>query len=263
MRHRLPLALAACALPLLLAAACGGEGESAPDGTPRAAGASGTTASSVTVAANTAQPVLTAPVNRFIVLLQDLPVGAYLTNIPYTITLNAKDYGGTKAFNSAADGEKQLNDWGYLGGYETQLIPEGRDAAVLNGAYYIWMEVHLFRDIAGAEQMYDHMTGRVRANKVSQEISALPVGNESAATKTIGGKIAGSKVDTAIHQVLFRRGNLFVVVRTDGADPFMRVDSVSGIAAIIDAKALGERLPVEPTPISLPSRTSTATPGGR
>ncbi len=262
MRHRLPFVLLLAAFPLLLAAACGGDSEGAdPSSSAGSPGASTTAAASRTV--DGAQPVLAAPVNRFVVLLDDLPPGDYLTNIPYTLTLTAKDYGGTRAFNSPVEGEKQLNDWGYIAGYETQLIPEGRDAAVLNGAFHIWMEVHLFRDVAGAEKMYDYMTARVRGNKVSQEISALPIGNESSATKTVLGKVAGSKIDQATHQLLFRRGNLFVVVRTDGADPFMRVDQVTAISAIIDAKALGVREAVNPTPISLPTRAATATPVGR
>ena len=58
---------------------------------------------------------------------------AYLTDLKSTFVLDAKSYGKTSAFATADEGEKLLNQWGYLGGYETGLIPEGRDTAVLNG----------------------------------------------------------------------------------------------------------------------------------
>ena len=43
---------------------------------------------------------------------------------------------------------------------------------------------------------------------------------------------------------------MVAVVQTWGAQPFMRVDTVRGLAAILDDKALGRKDAPEPTPLA-------------
>ena len=141
MRRGTPLALVLCALPLLLLAACGDDAgkAAAPDGTLKA----GSTAASLPAADPKPLPQLSGPASKFSILLEDIGLNAFITDIPRTFELDAKTYGGTKAFPVGA-GEAQLKKWQYLGGYETAMDPEGRDTSILNGGF----SVHVVTDCA-------------------------------------------------------------------------------------------------------------------
>jgi hypothetical protein len=109
------------------------------------------------------------------------------------------------------------------------------------------VETHLFKDAAGAKKFYDYL--QTVRNKQSSVLQAQAVGDESLVAYLTSGKIQGSTVDRAIHQVYFRRGNLVGVVKTIGAAPFMKPGTTAA-AKMMDDKALGSRPAPSPTPTS-------------
>lgn len=237
------LALAACALAALIpfAAACG-DGEAGSPATPGAPAAVETTNPGVS-------PRLDPPASKYVVRVEDLGT-SWITDIPSTLVVDAATYAQTRVFSSPAEGEKLLGEWGYLGGYQTGYSPEGRDTAVLNGAYYIRTECHLFRDAEGAGRAYSYFTTWTAAQPGMQPVSMARVGNQSTAYVMTLGTIARSSVNAVYHQVLFQRGNLVCIVLTKGAEPFMKVDPARELALISDRKALGQLDAPEPTPTS-------------
>jgi hypothetical protein len=203
-------------------------------------------------------PALDGPASKYSISQLDLDSG-YLTDIPGTFVLDALNYGQTKTFATPEEGQRLLSEWGYAGGYETGYTPEGRERAVLQGAYYFWVETHLFEDQAGAAAAYDYFDGRLRASG-SEAVTFPGIGNESSAWVRLGEKVYGSSVDSAFHRIVFRRGNLVSIVATWGAEPFMNVGIAASLGAIVDEKALGERDTPEPTPTSNFTPESVTTP---
>lgn len=244
MLPRLLLILGVVALPLLLVA-CGGDDDD-DDAAPGAP-------STATPFPNDPghSPQIEMPASRFSISQEDLGPG-YVTQITHTWNLNSDNYGRTGTFASAAEGWRLLNEWGYLGGYETGYTPEGGTRAVLQGAYNIAVETHLFESEEGAILAYDYIEKRL-ADSVSAPVSAYDVGNQSSAWVAVDSQegIGGSSVAGEYHRYVFRRGNLVAVVLTWGAEPFMDVTPVYQLAHVIDSKATGEREAVEPTPVSL------------
>ncbi len=214
-------------------------------------------------------PTLTMPASRFAISLDDLGT-SFITNVPDTFVLNAQNYGGSKTFNTPEEGVKLLNQWGYLGGYETGFRPEGNEQAILqDGSYMISLEMHLFKDENGARQAYDYFESKLKSGS-AQPVNAPQLGNKSSAWKLVNGKIAGSTIDAAYHRFMFRRGNLVTVVLTYGADPFMTINVARDLAQIVDAKALGTKPAIEPTPTSnyatptfTPKQSPSPSPAGR
>jgi len=246
MRSRLMLALCAIAIvPALVA--CGDDDDSDDGGVLSTPGATGT---AVTSNNTTASPKVAAPASKYAVSIEDLGL-SWITDISQTFVITEATYARTmRLFTSEAEGKRLLKEWGYEGGYETAYIPEGRDIAVRNGAYYISVESHLFENEAGAQKAYDHFTAFVKQNPGAQPIEMATVGNASVAYVTVFGKIADSQVSAVYHHVVSRRGNLVTIVLTKGAEGFMKVDTARSLAAISDAKALGEHAAIEPTPTS-------------
>ncbi|MFN0095711.1 MAG: hypothetical protein ACKVVT_13160 [Dehalococcoidia bacterium] len=239
----LPTALVIVSSVLATAAACGGDDDDNGNGSPGTVAVPGDKIDTVSA------PIATGPVSRFSILLEDVGTQAYLTDIPATQTLDVASYGKTAAFSSEGEGEKLLKQWGYQGGYQTALIPEGREQAPLNGGYFIYVESHLLKDVDGADAMYEHLVSRIRANG-GQSVNAGRVGNESSAWRVVSGFIRGSTIAQAYHRLVFRRGNVVVVVLTVGADPFMKVETVRGLALEVDEKVLGKAEAIAPTPTS-------------
>jgi hypothetical protein len=239
MPRTLGLALGAVALLLPLAAACGdGAGEATP----------GPMATPTAVVTNPGpSPELAPPASRFVVRVEDLGVN-WITDIPSTLVVDASSYAQTRIFSSPAEGERLLSEWGYLGGYQTGYSPEGFDTAVLNGAYYIRTECHLFQRVAGAGAAFDYFNQFAAGQPGHRPVSMERVGNRSAAYMMTLGTIGRSNVNAVFHQVIFQRGNLVCVVLTKGAEPFMRVDAARDLALISDKKALGQLDAPEPTP---------------
>lgn len=243
-------ALAACAFASLLpfvviGAACGDGADDGGSATP-GAGATGT----VETTNPSVSPDLEPPASKYVVRVEDLGVN-WITDIPSTLELDAATYAKTpRIFSSEEAGMKLLDEWGYVGGYQTGYSPEGRDSAVLNGAYYIRTECHLFAGADGAGKAYRYFVDFVKAQPGMAPVSMTRVGNESAAYVMTLGKIANSPVNAVYHQVVFRRGDLVCVVLTKGAEPFMKVDAARELALISDKKALGQLDAPVPTPTS-------------
>lgn len=266
--RRLSLAFCAGALSVMgfATVSCGGSnGAKTISSTP---GTASTAAAGTSAAANTtpedpnASPILAAPASRYSINLDDLGT-AFFTDISQTYVLTVDSYATTKAFDSAAEGKKDLTNWGYVGGYETAYIPEGRETAVLQGQYYITVESHLFKTADGAKQAYDYFNSKLKSS-VSTLVSGPQVGNESAIWKLVTGTVPTSTTPVAYHRLIFRRGNLVSVVLTSGAEPFMTTQPVHDLAVIVDQKALGKKAAIEPTPTSnfTPNPADAATPTG-
>jgi hypothetical protein len=207
---------------------------------------------------STASPMVAKPASKYSVSIDDIGL-AWLTDIRGTFVIDSVAYGKTpRLFPSEADGKQLLAQWGYLEGYETAYIPEGRDQAVLNGSYYITVETHLFADATGAASAFDYFLA-YRTNSGATPVTIQPVGNKSAAFFSVLGTIADTKVAAAYHQVVLQRGNALTVVLTKGAQGFMDIKPAWGLATISDEKLLGERAAPEPTPVSN-FKTPTPTP---
>ena len=256
------IALCALAVPVLMA--CGGDagaGGTVPKTVvPTSSGGGGSVANDPGPA-----PTLKMPVSRFAASLDDLG-NAFITNVPDTYVLTLDSLAKTASFKSEADGRKLLTDWGYLGGYETSYRPEGGDTAVLQGAFNAYVECDLFSTPANAEKAYNYYIQKFTDAKATAT-TLDTIGNQSAAFQFPGGSIRASSVNAVDHRLIFRRGNLVVVVRTLGADGFMTIQQARNIAQIIDAKALGTKPAIEPTPTSNftpgagnPKSTASATP---
>lgn len=241
MIRRISLVLFACALLVPLAAACGGS--STPKTIKNASGS--------TVPANDAgaSPKVDMPVSRFAVSLDDLDPTAYRTDVNGVFDLTATNYGATATFDSAADGKKMLEGWGYKGGYEAGYLPISAPQSVLNGSYYINVEIHLFNNADGAKSAYTYFKGRISKSGAKEE-SAPQLGNESIGYSRANGLISGTEVGATIEQFMFRRGNVVAVVFTYGASGFMNIDTARSLAVIEDNKILGKEKAPVPTPVS-------------
>lgn len=247
MQSRTLFATAAFAI-LALAAACGGSDDDGDDDGGNV-GTGGSRAPTPFANDDSFSPQLEGPASLYSIHQQDLGPG-YITDVEYTWELDAESYGQTRPFDGQ-DGHAMLQNWGYQGGYETSYTPEGRSQAVLNGAYTIKVETHLFDSEDGAAQAFDYFQSFL-AKSVSEPVTAYALGNQSAAWRYVDVEngVRNSAVAGEFHQYLFRRGNLVAVVLTWGAEPFMEVQTAYELAHLIDEKARGEVETVEPTPVT-------------
>jgi hypothetical protein len=237
--------------------ACGDGGE---PGSPDVTSSAANTPGSAQVRENDPDvaPLQDAPVSQFSVLVQDLGIDNFLTDLANTVELTPQLFAETAAFSDPGSGLESLTAWGYIEGYRTGLLPEGDTDAILNGAYVVGQQLHLFEDEEGADELYEYFVENVSNNGVSSPLTADTIGSESSVSRTLAGKVGGdSHVDQVIHQLIFRRGNVVVVLLTIGADPLMKVDTVLELGAIVDDKLLDEREHPQPTPVP----TRTASPG--
>ncbi|MGE3074565.1 MAG: hypothetical protein AB7N24_00435 [Dehalococcoidia bacterium] len=241
------LTLAACVLAIAaLLAACGdddgGDSGSDPSKSPTNPPPSGTV--------STASPQLSKPAGKYSVSLDDIG-NAWLTDIANTYVISSQSYCRKSClFASQTEGEKDLESWGYVEGYETAYIPEGRDDTVLKGGYYIKVETHLFETAEGANAAFDYFTAYAASGAGSAAVQISPVGNKSAGFETLGEKLGNTRVNAVYEQILFVRGNVLTVVLTKGAQGFMTPKEAWDLAVIADEKLLGERAAPEPTPTS-------------
>lgn len=243
-RWRPSLAVFAVAL-MFTAAACGGGGG---DDDPPATSPGNSTAGAGSTNDPAPEPQLGGPASRYSLLNPEDFGPGFITDIGRTYELTAENYTANNgAWSDAAKGKAQLEGWGYESGYQTAVVPENRDNAMLLGAVGIILEVHLFDDEAGARQAYEFFKSYVGASGVSP-VGTKPVGNESVGWKYISGTILQSNVEHAYYIVMFRRGNLVATVVAHGADTFLKSDDAVARALLIDAKALGTRATTQPTP---------------
>lgn len=233
MTSRHALALGACTLLVFVFVGCGGEGD--------IAGAAILGEDPEENGRDTqAEPTLDDPPVTYALTAGDLEEATggattFAADSQRTFELDAKNYGKVV---SAEGGEAMLASWGYLGGYETVFVPEGRDAAVLNGAYYAVLEVHLFAAPEGASMAYHHFLEKLKTTP-AKRMHVAGVGNESTAWTMTSGKLTNSDKARVHSSVLFRRGNLVAVILVIGAEDYVGAETMERLAAMVDDKALG------------------------
>ncbi len=251
MKRWLSLAVALCCVPALTIA-CGGDGNSTVNSAGAIASktAAGTTPAAAATPNPSVSPKLSLPASRYTVLQADVGP-AFLTDIPHTFVLDIDSYAATATFATKQEGQKLLKDWGYAGGYETTLIPEGRQGAVLLGGFYLTIESHLFSNEDGAKKAFTYFEQKLKMAGKATVTTIEPVGNQSSGWTLVDGKVTGSTtVDASYHRIVFRRGNLVAVVLTYGAAAFMTIDDAEAFAVLIDQKILGTVDAIEPTATS-------------
>jgi hypothetical protein len=238
---RLSLVLFACAIVVPLATGCGG------GGTPKTI----RDVSSTSGPANDshAAPTSQMPVSRFALSLDDLDPSTFRTDVRGIYELDTAGYADTDSFDSVATGKKMLQSWGYKGGYEAGYLPISAPQSVLNGAYYINIEVHLFKDQDGAKKAYDYFKDRIHKSGAKEE-DAPKLGNESIGFSSTGSKVPGTDTAATAERFLFRRGNIVGIVFTFGATGFMNINTSRHLAQIEDNKILGKQRAPVPTPPS-------------
>lgn len=251
-RWRLPLALGAFAILVLagvvVAANAWGGGGGSPGASATAAGTSSPGGPRTPPPNSNASPKLDGPANKYSILNPDDVGTGWITDIPGTTVLTVDNYPKPPAFASQEEGKRLMQEWGYKGGFETSVDPEGRELAWLNGGYKVITETHLFADEAGARKAFDYFVAFLGRTPGISSIPVDPIGNDSKAFMAITGKVRGSGQDQATHELVFRRGNMVAIVATYGSAAFMTIDAARDIAAVIDGKALGTIAAPTPTP---------------
>lgn len=158
-------------------------------------------------------------------------------------------------FAKSEEGEAKAREWGLQDAYQASFRPGGLLAAVLQGAYYVTVEVSLFGDAPKAASAYAKYEQTYRDATGSQQEQTKGLGNQSSAWSVVQGSVGLSQTAGVFHRFVFRRGNMVVSVQTFGAQPYMNIDTAREIAVMVDQKALGQRPALTPTP------TPTGTPG--
>jgi hypothetical protein len=242
-----PLALAAGAV-LTLLAACGDSDSKSPVAATATGSKSTTTAQMPTGSAPVSGRLLAAPASQFSLNQDDLGKG-FITDIPNTKSIDADFFASSSIFDNKPDGNSKLSTWGYIGGFRSAYVPEGRTSTLLNGGYAASVDSHLFTTEDGARQAYAYIADRLKKGG-AQSVNAPTVGAESIAWTLTAGTFPNSTVNRVVHTLILRQGNLIAIVQTQGAEGFMKVDTVVALAQIVDEKALGKRPIVLPTPVS-------------
>ncbi|MCA9820964.1 MAG: hypothetical protein KC482_02620 [Dehalococcoidia bacterium] len=240
------LAIFLCLGVVMLAVACGGDGDQAAEGT-RPASTGGTSGGPAVV--------VDGPASRYAPFLEEISrLGSFDVYPPETFGIAAATWSLTGPFSSITDGEAKAEEWGYNEGFNIQYQPRNLLAGVLQGNYYVTIQVHIFDTVEGAEQgfgAYETTTG----NAGGDELSPKGLGNESFAYELKEGLVSRSEVVAVYHRFVFRRGNVVATVQTYGAEPFMTIDPAREVAVMIDDRILGNTEAIEPTPIPPPIQT--------
>lgn len=260
--------LAPVAAVLLLAAACGGDGDVAPDGAgfEQEPGATREVESATSTTAGLEPMINGSNPASFSIIEEDLN-GGWITDNDHTYVRGPADYqafgasSGGRLFESPDEAKATLAEWGYQGGYTTGFDPVGLTAAVLRGQFYIDLELHLFGSIEGAQAAFAHFSSFRGSAEGAEEITSIDaVGNEHAAYRLVSGTVTGSDIPAIFHLYIFRRGNMVGIVQTGGAEPYMTDAAVATLASIVDEKVLGTRTSPTPTPVQHVTVPPTLTP---
>lgn len=205
------------------------------------------------------EPLLDGPASQFV--FGELDLGGYLAMAPEVTTLDLSGFiTASRLFINSKQGEDLSKEWGFKEGFKTAFEPDGQLAALLQGRFYINVEVYLFATTEGASRAYAHIESLYRNTAGSERQQAKGLGNQSSGWKFLSGKVGTSDVDAVYHRFIFRRGNLVAAVQTLGAAPTMTVDQARDLAVFIDDLALGKRPTATPTPISKPGLPPTPAP---
>ncbi len=196
-----------------------------------------------------AQPVLNGPASRFAASAED--IGGGIAGVPpESIELTRDHYVDPQIgpFHTIDEGRSKAAEWDYQEGYVGSLEPDGLIAGVAQGRYYVRVETHLFGTTQGAAAAFDWYDQVYAENTALTREEATSLANQSAGWTSVGDKFEGTNLDEVYHRVVFRRGNLVVIVQTVGAGTFMTIDPARAIAEMVDERALGSRAAPTPTP---------------
>lgn len=184
--------------------------------------------------------------------INEIP-GVNKVNVPETFTANLATFASSYLFTNNKQGEEKANEWKIVDAYQVAYDPEGLQADLLRGRYYVRAEVYLFADLAGAQAAYTFMDKFYLSKSGTQQVPTKQLANQSNAYKIIAGTVGTSDELSAFYRMLVRRGNVVFVIQVNGADRFMSVDHARNIAIVADDRILGNRAAPVPTPIPTPS----------
>lgn len=222
----------------LLLAACGGNDDDANGVRPPSTGGT----------ADGPELISEGPPSRYIPFVEELR-GNFDVPPPEVFGIAPATWGLTGPFDTPQEGETMADEWGYVGGHNVQFNPDGLLAGVLQGGYYITVQVHIFDAVDGAEKAFEAYETRSDSLPGSATVSTPALANESAAYEYTEGTVGSTDTVAVYHRFIFRRGNTVVSVLTYGAQPFMTIDPARDVAVMIDNRILGETGALEPTPI--------------
>ncbi|MEO6399145.1 MAG: hypothetical protein ABIP13_11800 [Tepidiformaceae bacterium] len=258
-----------------LAAGCGGDtdvSKTVKDVTPGSGGATATaTRPSLSVGGTTGGPEKESRglASQVVPAIDEMPTGMKVSASD-SFTLNLGTFTSSYLFTNNLQGEEKANAWRIVDGYQVSYEPNGLDADLLRGRYYVRAEAYLFQTIEGATEAYDFMDKFYLARPATQKVPTKQLANQSNAYKLLNGTVGTSDQLAAYYRMLVRRGNAVFVVQVNGSDKFINVDQARDIAVIMDDRVLGIRANPVPTPIptpriggQLPTPAAAATSGGR
>ncbi len=203
--------------------------------------------------------VMPGPASKYSPSRSELP-GSYTVNVPSTFTDNISTFSSSYLFTSAQQGHDLAVEWGILDGFKAAYDPDGLEAGVLLGRYYINVETYYFEQTSGAHAAFQYMDKFYAGVTGSEKQVAKGLGNESAGYKMIQGTVSASDEPKAYYRFIFRRGNVIGVTQVTGADKYISIDNARNVAVIMDDRMLGTRQATEPTPIPTPKVQIPPTP---
>lgn len=265
-RRLAPMLLAAIGvlalLAVLISAACSGSDVSK---TVKGNGTNGTPGANVPKSTGGTtggeDKIVDGPASRYAPFREDLP-GIFTVNVPKTFTQNISTFASSYLFRSNAEGQKYATDWNIRDGFNEDFDPDGLQAGVLKGNYFVSIEVYLFLNSTGASAAYTYIDSLLSGRAGSEKQDTKGLGLQSAGYRIIDGTVGASDTPQAYHRFLFRRGNIVAMVQTTGAESLMTIDRARDIAVIIDDRILGKRTSNPPTPIPTPKISIPPTPEG-
>lgn len=244
MRHPLRYLLTAGLALAAMTSACGvfdGDNDDGSASNPRPESTAGTEGGP--------SPDLEGPASRFVPFVDELPE-SFEVNPPETFTLTDDIWSRLGPFESASAGGSFIEEHGFVEGQRVLFNPDGQLAGVVGeGRYYATIETYLFEDEGGAEATFGLFEEQGDSISGSEQVDMQGLANQSGAWEFVEGTVGNTDSVGIYHRFIFRRGNLFALVQTYGAQEHMSADAAREIAALIDNRALGETEAAEPTPI--------------
>jgi hypothetical protein len=189
----------------------------------------------------------------------ELP-GVFSVNVPETFTDNISTFASSYLFTNNQQGAQLAAQWGIIDGFKAAYDPDGLEAGLLSGRYYVSVETYLFDKSSGASDAYDFIQNVYSSRAGSEKQDAKPLGIKSAGYKIIQGTVGTSDQPKAYYSFMFKRGNVVAVVRITGAERSVSVDTARDVAAIIDDRMTGKRPATQPTAIPTPKINIPPTP---
>lgn len=211
-----------------------------------------------------ADKVFPGPASRYSPGIRELPGGAFNVNGSETFVQNISTFASSYLFTSSDQGSQLAAQWKILDGYNVIFDPDGLNAGVLKGGFYVSTETYLFNDTDGAKAAFAYIDQLHSRNQGSVKKTTKGLGNQSSAYEIVQGTVGSSDMKLVYDRFVVRRGNIVSIVMTTGGEPYMTIDQAREVAVIIDDRILGNRASNTPTPLPTPSFNNiapTAAPG--